>query len=319
MVWGSYVTKNPILLADAIELAVAFDDERYGGQFTRAEFQNLVATEDLTDDEQSFLGGDEADERNDQFEQALALMRNRAIWLGETYPFVVEDNEVHFVSRCPLERHLCYLFLLICSNSNSVPVLKSRLPDQFEDLCREAFRSLFPAWAEVLSFSQRSEDRKKHFGYSAKDAIPILAKKLNTNVLHINELPDTQREFGIDLIAICSFDDQVPYQYFAFAQCTIGQEWWEKRHEARADTALSEFIHLNVRHTNFLMIPHFPRFNHDSWSEEHSRTGNCILCDRLRICSLLEKSRFFEDAKLPESIASVFTTLKANLVVSALE
>ena len=311
--WNSAVTKDPLILADAIELAVAFGDEIYGGQFTKEDFQYFVVTESLSDDDKSPITGDDADERIDQFEQAIKLIENRAQWLGTTYPFSVEAGEVRLTPQPNQRRHLCYLFLLVCSNGNFMPSLKAALPVQFEDLCKEAFRALFPEWAEVYSFSQKSTDRKTVFGYSANEAVPKLAMKLNATLVNIDQLPHTQREFGIDIIAICPFGDQTPYPFFAFAQCTIGEEWWEKRHEAIASTALTEFVNLSARHSNFLMIPHFPRYSLERWSEDPSRTGNCVLCDRFRICRLLQDANSFEHDTLPESIDSIFQTLEANL------
>ena len=315
MTWSSDTTKDKLILADAIELAVAFAEDDYRGRFTRADFQRLAASESLSDDEMSYITGDQADERTEQFEQALALIRSRASWLGIAYPFSVSTNEVRFSPLTAIEKCLPYLFLLVCSNGNYVPSLKSALPAQFEILCKEAFRSLFPEWAEVLLFSQKSEDRKIHFGWAASDAVPKLAKKLNAELVSGAQLSNTQREFGIDLIAICPFDDQSPYPFFAFAQCTIEQEeWWDKRHEAIAQTELTGFVHLNTHHSNFLMIPHFSRYSLEEWSEDPSRTGNCILCDRFRLCRLLEKSKFFDHNNPPASISIIFKTLKNSLV-----
>ena len=315
MTWSSDITKDTLILADAIELAVAFAEADYNGRFMLADFQNLVASESLSDDETSYLTGDQADERTEQFEEALTLIRSRASWLEVAYPFSVSPNEVRFSPPTAIEKCLPYLFLLVCSNGNYVPSLKSALPAQFEILCKEAFRSLFPEWAEILLFSQKSEDRKTLFGWAASNAVPKLAKKLNAELVSGDQLSTTQREFGIDLIAICPFDDQSPYPFFAFAQCTIEQEeWWGKRHEAIAHSELTGFVHLNACHSNFLMIPHFPRFSLEGWSEDPGRTGNCILCDRFRLCRLLEKSQFFNHSNPPASIAIVFETLKKSLV-----
>lgn len=315
MTWSSDTTKDQLILADAIELAVAFAKDDYHGRFTRADFQRLAASESLSDNEMSYITGDQADEQTEQFEQALALIKSRASWLGVAYPFSVSTNEVRFSQPTAIGQCLPYLFLLVCSNGNHVPSLKSALPAQFEILCKEAFRSLFPEWAEVLLFSQKSEDRKTHFGWAASDAVPKLAKKLNAELVSGDQLSNRQREFGIDLIAICPFDDQSPYPFFAFAQCTIEQEeWWGKRHEAIAQTELTGFVHLNAYHSNFLMIPHFPRYSLEGWSEDPGRTGNCILCDRFRLCWLLEKSKFFDHNNPPASIATVFETLENSLV-----
>ena len=314
--WDSSVTKNPLTLADAIELTVAFGSEFSNGHFTRADFQNRLDTESLSDDEQKFLDGEAADQRNEQFDQALNLVRNRALWLDQMYPFRAGPNAVHFQPESTLGDYLSYLFLLVCSNASAVPSLKTRLPVQFEELCKEAFRSLFPSWAKVVSFSQHSKERASVFGYSASDAIPKLAKKLNATVVNAHDIPDTQREFGIDLVAICPFGDASAYPVFAFAQCTITEQWWEKRHEAIADTALTGFINLTARHSNFLMIPFFPRYSLSRWSEDPGRTGNCILCDRFRLCQLLKHGRFASDGDIPKSIEDVFETLKENLYVT---
>ena len=313
MTWSPDTTKDPLILADAIELAVAFAKDDYNGRFTRADFQHLAASESLSDNEMSYLTGDQADERTEQFEQALTLIKNRASWLGGAYPFSVATDEVRFSPPDAIGKCLPYLFLLVCSNGNHVPSLKSALPAQFESLCKEAFRSLFPEWAEVLLFSQKSEDRKTHFGWAASDAVPKLAKMLNAGLVNADQLSSTQREFGIDLIAVCPFDDQLPHPFFAFAQCTIEQEWWSKRHEAIAQNELASFVNLNANHSNFLMIPHFPRYSLERWSEDPGRTGNCILCDRFRLCRLLEKSDFFENSNPPASLAVVFQTLNDSL------
>ena len=312
--WSSTITKDPLTLADAIELVVAFGEDNGKGRFNRADFQHVVDTENLNDDDDSYLAGDQADERNDQFEQALTLIKNRALWLGSVYPFTVITDEVTFAPQTSTYDYLPYLFLLVCSNGNCVPSLKSALPAQFENLCKEAFRALFPEWADVLLFSQNSQDRKDIFGWAASDAVPKLAEKLNAGLVSSGELSDTQREFGIDLIAICPFDDGVAHPFFAFAQCTIEQEWWDKRHEANAESSLTGFVTLNARHSNFLMIPHFPRYRLEQWSEDPGRTGGCILCDRFRLCVMLGRSNFLECGKPPESIANVFTILEENLV-----
>ena len=314
--WSSDIAKDPLRLADAIELVVAFDDASFG-RFTQAEFQNVVDSENYREDDQSYLTEDETDERNGQFEDALELIRKRAEWLGSAYPFRADSVEVQFkphpTFRTTPRRHLTYLFLLVCANGNSVPTLKSKLPDQFEVLCKEALRALFPISAEVLLFSRNSRDRNAVFGHAAKKAVPALAQMLNAKLVENVQLPDTPREYGIDIVAIVPFGDRSSFPFFAFAQCTIAQQWSSKRHEAIADSALTEVINLNARHTNFLMIPHFPRYDLVHWDPDAGPTGNCILCDRFRICKLLESSSFFEQDSFPDSIANVFSALEGNL------
>ncbi len=301
------------MLADAIELPVAFAEDDCNGRFTRATFHHFVAMENLSEDDTTNLTGDQVDEQNVQFEQALDLIKSRADWLGVAYPFSATTDEVTFTPQSADREHLPYLFLLVCSNGNSVPTLKKALPAHFENLCKEAFKSLFPEWADILLFSKNSDDRKKLFGSAASKAVPKLAEMLNAGLVNAGQLGSTQREYGIDLMAICQFGDQSTYPFFAFAQCTIEQDWSPKRTEAIAENELTAFVTLNARHSNFLMIPHFPRYSLEEWSEDPSRTGNCILCDRFRICRLLEMSSFFEPTSPPASVAAVFITLEGSL------
>ena len=309
--WSQEIVKDVVDFADCIELTVAFSDADDAGRFTHADF--IRAVQDFLEDNKS-LQGEEFDNLNAHFEEAMALIKNRALWLGETYPFRQDDGEVLFAPQTSKKHYLSYLFLLACSCHNWIPSFRRDLSVEFENLCKEAMRALFPDWAEVFLFSQNSEDRKK-LGWSAREAIPALAKKLNAQVYReeIDKLPDTQREYGIDLIAICSFGDVLEYPFFAFAQCTVAKEWWTKKHEAQSRHALSGVMQLDTDHTNFLLIPHFPRINLTEWREDRLRTVNCILCDRYRICRLLEKSKPLTCQALPCGMRKIFQEIQKHL------
>lgn len=309
--WSREIVDDVIDLTDCIELVVAFSDNGHNGRLTRANFIQEIQSE-LLDDNSSVLQGDRVDDFNAPFEEAMSLIKRRASWLGEIYPFRQENEEVQFAPQTSKEHYLLYLFLLACSCHNRIPTLKYELRVQFENICKEAMRSLFPDWAEVFLFSQKSDDRKE-LGLSAKKAIPTLANKLNAQVESEDELPDTQEEYGIDLIAICSFGDELEYPFFAFAQCTVEKEWWGKRHEAQAGNALSGVVRLDTNHTNFLLIPHFPRSEVTRWREPRSHTINCILCDRYRICRLLEKSSLFTRQYLPLGMCDIFQKIQKYL------
>ena len=312
--WGQEIVKDVVDLADCIELVVAFSDDDDAGRFTHADFILAVQSEILSEEEDDFLSGEQIDDLNANFEEAMALIKNRALWLGETYPFRQDDGEVLFAPQTSKKHYLSYLFLLACSCHNRIPSFRPALRVEFENLCKEAMRALFPAWAEVFLFSQNSEDRK-NLGWSARKAISALAEKLNAQVYQeeIDKLPDTQRECGIDLIAICSFDDELEYPFFAFAQCTVAKEWWTKKHEAKKRDALSAFVRLDTDHTNFLLIPHFPRISLTEWREDRSHTIDCILCDRYRICRLLEKSKPLTCQALPCGMRQIFQEIQKHL------
>ena len=169
LTWKSDTTKNSSALADAIELAVAFADDDFNSHFTKADFQRVVDSENLSDDGSSYLSGDQADERIEHYEQALDIIQKREAWFGDIYPFTVEDDEVRLTYDVSINRCLPYLFLVMCSNRDYVPTLKSALPVHFEDLCKEALRVMFPGWADVFLFSKDSYDRRAVFGRPADE------------------------------------------------------------------------------------------------------------------------------------------------------
>ena len=159
--WSEDIIKDAVDLTDCIELVVAFSDDDYYGRFTHADFIDIVQSELLGDDDSSFFQGEEVDDFNELFEDAMALIKRRASWLGEIYPFRQENGEVQFAPQTSKKHYLWYLFLLACSCHNRIPSLRNALRVQFENICKEAMRALFPDWAEVFLFSQNSNDRKK--------------------------------------------------------------------------------------------------------------------------------------------------------------
>ncbi len=177
--WSQEIVKDVVDLADCIELTVALNNE-YDGHFTRAEF-DAVQREIFSEEEDNFLQGEQFE---DAIEDAMDLIKNRALWLGRIYPFMQDDGEVQFAPQTSEKHYLSYLFLLACSCHNRIiRSLRQTLRVQFENLCKEAMQALFPGWAEIFLFSQNSGDRKS-LGWSDTEAIPALAKKLNAHPAH---------------------------------------------------------------------------------------------------------------------------------------
>ena len=175
--WSQEIVKDAVDLTDCIELVVAFSNDDYYGRFTYANFMDIVQSELLGEDDSAFFQGDQADGFNEFFDDAMALIERRASWLGEIYPFRQENDEVQFAPQTSKKYYLWYLFLLACSCHNRIPILQHNLRIQFENICKEAMRALFPDWADVFLFSQNSDDRKK-LGWSAKKAIPGFGEKI---------------------------------------------------------------------------------------------------------------------------------------------
>ena len=297
--WSENIVRNPVDFADCIELLVAFSQSDYDCRFSFSDFEDILESEIVNEDRTRILQGEEVDEYMMYFEQAVSMIGKRAKWLQGIYPFREKSNQV-FWDIAPESGvvYLIYLVLLACSASRFIPSMSAKLPSAFEELSCIAIASVFSEQTQVLQFGPKSADRRD-LGWSAKKAVPKLAKKLNADLIQKDRLPEGPRDFGIDVIAILGFADSVPYPFFATAQCATGDRWWEKKHQAKVADGLGEFIHLNLSHTNFLLIPHFPRTKLDEWNVEPSLTGDCVLCDRYRLCRLIESNRIIRNGEIP--------------------
>ena len=140
MAWSSDTTKDPLILADAIELAVAFAKDDYNSRFTRADFQHRGQRNPKRRRDVISHWGPSLTSALSNLNRLTPLSGNRASWLGVAYPFSVSTNESFLTARPAIELCLPYLFLLVTAPTcNCVPSLKSALSDQFEDLCKLGF------------------------------------------------------------------------------------------------------------------------------------------------------------------------------------
>ena len=306
--WNKFATDNPVKLADYIELTIALDHDHGKDDFGYSDFIRLIRDEpfdDLDEDaDQGFVDGDEADETKIHFESAVSLVEQRSRWLGELYPFEGIGDEVQFSGVQDHHKWMPYIFLLACSNHRFLVYQRRKFETGFERISKEAMRAGFNEAADVLLFSQFSDDRAQ-IGRSARDAIKEIAKRLRASVINESRIPNTQQEFGIDLIAIDPAGDVLSVPFAAFGQCTIGREWEAKKHEAQPRSRLAAYIHVTVDYSNLLFMPHFPRLETGEWDAHPHEVINCLLRDRYSICKMLERTRGFEDQSRAQSIDEV--------------
>ncbi len=320
--WNKGVAKDPVKLADYIELTLMMDEDHLESVFTYAHFVSLIqdepyvgnqeyspVDEEAEEDPDEFLAGDEMDETLEYYENAIFLIAQRSQWLGDQYPFSCLGQEVKLAVGEDKGKYMPYIFMLVCSNHQIIHPLHEtikahsrRLAVEFEGICKEAMKSLFNEMADVFLFSQFGSDRS-NLGRSAREAVKNLAMKLNAEVKNEADIPDTPNEFGIDIAAIDTLEDQLGYPFFAFAQCTISQDWQNKKEEAQSQHALSAYIDLQVSHSNFIFIPYLPRLSKGTWSVPPHYTINCVIFDRYRICKMLQRLERFE-SRIPEQNTS---------------
>lgn len=315
--------EHPVKIADYIELTLTMDIDHPGYEFTASHFTDVMQESPSIDEYDSggvpgsFLAGDAMDETRVHFDDAVALIERRRQWLGDLYPFSVENGAVQLQYEPAADKGMPYTFLLACSLHQALHPSQV-LTRQFEQVCKEGLRTLFNESAEVFLFSQFSQDRAD-LGRPAREAVQSLAEKLNTTVKNEERIPEQQNEFGIDIIAIDRLGDQVGYPFFAFAQCTVAQDWSRKKGEAKASNALIAYVDLEVQHSNLIFIPHFLRENADRWSAWPHETVDCVIFDRLRICRMLERLKEFKNSNPLETLNSVLKEFSEMFFIRSLQ
>lgn len=304
--WNESI-EDPVILADYIEMTITLDDDHSGFEFTYAHFVDYLQDVPSSVNYDGFLEGDDMDEAQPYFENAVALIESRRQWLGDLYPFSVQGNDVRLSVHSERSEWTPYVFLLACSHHDLIPRRSPRLETEFEKICAEAMKSLCNEGAEVFLFSRNSADRAR-LGGPAHMAVKNLASMLNTITLHEGDIPTTQREFGIDIIAIDNVNDDLACPLLMTAQCTVSGDpeiWGKKKTEPRWDREIGYFIRYDAPHTIILFIPHFPRLHENEWSVPPYHLNGCIVCDRYRICMLLQRHRKFSDDSVAHSVAQI--------------
>lgn len=293
--WNEAKVRDPVTLADYIELTIALDSEHRSLEYLPEHFVEAIRDEPFAPEAEDFLDWDDADEAKGYYESAVSLIEKRSRWLGDLYPFTGEGNEVRFTPAFDRRKWMPYIFLLACSHHELIQRKGLRLESEFEGVCKGAMAALFSESADVFLFSQFSDDRSQ-LGHSARQAVKGLAAKLNTTVLvEETKIPTSSNEFGIDIVAIDSLDDNMGYPFFTFAQCTVSgdpTQWQRKKDEAQADHGgISAYIQIGIRHSNLFFVPHLPRNRVNEWSVWPHQISNCVFCDRYRICQALQRLR----------------------------
>lgn len=328
---------DSVVLADYIEMAISLDTAHAGLEFTYAHFVGYLQDEPFNGDFSEllevdddgpldemqpdfvqgdpidgepvgFLEGDNMDKMQRHFNDAVALIGRRRQWFGDLYPFTVQGNDVCLSSQPKRSSWTPYVFLLACSHHDLITRKSPRLETEFEKICKEAMKSLCHHEANVFLFSRGSADRRE-IGSSARIAIPKLVSMLNASINPEHEIPNTQLEFGIDIIAVDKIDDGPGRSLLMTAQCTVSKDperWIQKKSEPKSG-GIHHFISYDVPYTTVLFIPHLPREQADKWSKNVPAFGlsDSIVCDRYRICRLIQRHWAYPDSYAAQSVVTI--------------
>lgn len=295
----------PHLLADTFELVSACEDTPISNTSGYSILQNSVKSgedivdpdeEDLDDDgEPDEMDGSEISARDQGYiEDAFRVIEYRVRTFGSSYPFKLERGILRKKKKLSKLQKV-YLFLLSCSRLRSFRASKyySKLPDQFEILCRDVLAEMLPASATVVCFGPKSTDRRNRFHSDLRKAIPRLATFMGMG-LSPDWKPEDYSGHGdgkLDLIGVQCLDSTELGWNVMLGQCAAQErdkDWERKRSEALFDRHVSKF-YSPVKAQGVLFVPVSYRQEDGSFFNKDNVTF-VIFMDRERILHLYDPS-----------------------------
>lgn len=292
---------KPHLLADTVELALLFGDYveiseadifSIMSQSPRVDSELLdLSEEDLDDDgyDDSLSEAEISGRQQGYIEDCLAQIEYRVSVFGDYYPFEI-DRRLIKIKNEVLDQHYLYISLLVCSRCRSFTAkgMKQRISDLFETVSYECLSRILSPLFKVYMFGPNTEHRKNYFGTNLRDAIPILVSELGMELLaNWEENYSASGDSGIDLVGVCSFDENSPGNSVVIAQCAAQEnerDWKRKRSEADIKY-LSGSIHSICEPQAILFIPACFRNADGSWRNANDVSG-ILTIDRVRIVNV---------------------------------
>jgi hypothetical protein len=293
---------RPHLLADAIEIAIAFGEydiisvtDALGliGAAPRVETELLSLDEDDEDDNDypDDLGGAEISAKEQsRVEEAFRQIEYRSNTLGDDYPFKLEP-EALTLKHSLSDMNQIYLLLLACSRSRTFKHkgAAQKLADCFEEICAQCLEKMISPYGTSFMFGPNSNLRKTVYQGGLSAALPLLTKTMGMGLKK-----GWERNFGtsgdakIDLVGVYNFNDTADGFKVVIGQCAAMEDeknWEKKRQEAQLNTRLGSFDFL-VEPDAVLFIPVCYRQPDGTWiNSDH--VSSVITVDRIRLMKVL--------------------------------
>jgi len=311
---GRVAHTRPHLLADTVEVAIAFGDYSSMSQndilslmkqSPRADSELLPSdVEDLDDDDNpDGMDGTEISARDAGYiEECFRQMQYREETIGDLYPFKV-DGELITYKAPTSELGRLYLLLLACSRSRTFKVkgAPQRLADCFEEICARCLTGMISPFGTTLMFGPNSPERGTTFAGGLTAALPKLAKLMGMGLKTGWEKNfGTSGDASIDLVGIYNFDDSASGFKVVIGQCAAMEDekdWMKKRQEAQLSFRSGSFSYL-VEPDAILFVPACYRQPDGEWINSDF-VSNVVTIDRVRIMKILQKMGF-DDVKVTD-------------------
>lgn len=217
-------------------------------------------------------------------DRVFSLINERSIILGESYPFIVENDCVRLKSAIPESVHFPYLELLdlTLSHAYSSETYDGRNPrDKFEEVCLVAFKALGYQVAGLMrqegasNFEQRLSAAANQLGTVslASDGVITRAR---------------QQDAGVDLLAIHDFPgDLRAGRHMWIGQATCGKsDSWDKKRSEPKPKKWGLMTRSTLHPVRALMVPQHADPN---YLKELAEGEDSPVFDRLRLCCQAEE------------------------------
>lgn len=231
------------------------------------------------------------------------LMEYRNFVHPDYYPFEVEDGQCIFLKERLTEKHLHYIFLLLCSNICFMDrVSMQKITHVFEKYCQPLMKRLVPADAQTELFGTTRD--VSIFGGNLRSRIEQLAGCLGaqtTKTMDADKKYDRIKagDAGLDIVSFLKLDSasHIPV---ALGQCTCSYDKWiEKQESINRDTWHARIDPI-APFWRFMYVPFFCR--DASGKFEHPAEIHTCLIDRQRILTLLDSHEELFDELRPLKI-----------------
>jgi hypothetical protein len=288
------------LVADWVEFAAAADID---GIFVG---DRLV---DMREEVVERKGGQrtpvKADKWQKEAEEVWALLRSRAEFYGEGYPFEVQPDVLEIQTKSLDDRRLAYAFLLAAANLAAfADTDRHRLTGGFERASRHAMAALLPSGSTVSVFGTSCRDDERYGQTKLIDRLEKLAEDLATRLTlegqrHGNNSVDRiSGDGGLDLVGWPDLVEPRKRLPVYFGQCACGEQWQTKPYEVAAVT-WNHRLEPVSQIVSVTLIPYAHRAEDHDWLDLFSVIPT-VLIDRPRWLDLVERS-----GQLSEAIADM--------------
>lgn len=322
---GDILPNTPHLFADLAELVAIIN---YTGRYDlhkndllSLSSQSNVSNEEADEEEAEIDAAPGDAERSERVERQLEdvwkQLEYREEFLGDMYPFEIEDDFIKLKRELNSSQKI-YRLLVSCSrlwSFRSNGGLVQLWAKHFTELSKYALTGLLPAHANVRIFDANSPDRRTHYGTNLRKALRILGKDLGmpSIIEEACDAAETSGDAGFDIIATVEFPDELSSNFGILGQCGAqGKSWPSKTLEAHS-LKLRTFYQVHFDHPSVMFTPVFFRTSQGKWVDTAPCAGVLIL-DRYRILHLLSKTDH-ADAIVDSEWFRTFETDLASMIL----